>query len=350
MVGTHTHHYYVLNFEPGIQKGICQAEGCGAVKFFPLEYEKEHGGEILKRVAELNRANGNKGAENMPEILPEQAQIGNKIGNSDSGETAALPKLVEVNLTREQKAAIAREAKERGIKVVAAEHKLDWKVVRAWVLTYCHFTSKGENSVRILGEREQTLNFREDNKELIIKDYNSMLLRVFLVKWHLSSKTWQTLREKWQVKSKFLIPVSRSRPALAKSEPDLTLLSKPKKEPDKVRQPDKREQKLKFLEENTELITKDYNSMRLPDFLVKWQMSIRTWQKLKKLQQIKGKGRHQAPSQKSVSQPDKISESIKPPDGNGLPPFPVFDSTWPMLVQIEWLQTYRKLARGTDAS
>ncbi len=47
-----------------------------------------------------------------------------------------------VELTREQKAAIAQDAANRGIKVVATELNLDWKVIRAWVLTYCKKTAK----------------------------------------------------------------------------------------------------------------------------------------------------------------------------------------------------------------
>ena len=33
-----------------------------------------------------------------------------------------------------------------------------------------------------------------------------------------------------------------------------------------------------------------------------------------------------------------------------LPPFPDFDSAWPMLTQIEWLKTYKELAvKGNHA-
>jgi hypothetical protein len=43
---------------------------------------------------------------------------------------------------------------------------------------------------------------REAHKNEIIADYNSMKLREFLAKWHLSTITWKKLADAWQVKRK----------------------------------------------------------------------------------------------------------------------------------------------------
>jgi len=53
------------------------------------------------------------------------------------GKIQCDPKLSLPALSREEKTAIAREAKERGVKVVAAERQLPMIMVRSWVGAYC---------------------------------------------------------------------------------------------------------------------------------------------------------------------------------------------------------------------
>ena len=55
---------------------------------------------------------------------------------------------VESNLTREERIAIAQDAANRGFKVVAAERGLDWKVLRAWVMSYCRKKAKAPAPVQ----------------------------------------------------------------------------------------------------------------------------------------------------------------------------------------------------------
>jgi len=69
--------------------------------------------------------------------------------------TSASGKAVE--FTSDQKAAIAREARERGIKTVALEKKLPWTLIRAWVGCYCRRPDSDIGNARPENRRNYTL-------------------------------------------------------------------------------------------------------------------------------------------------------------------------------------------------
>lgn len=51
-------------------------------------------------------------------------------------------------------------------------------------------------------KRKELARYYETNKEALLADYHSMLLRDFRLKWHLSTSYWGKLKLKWNVKGK----------------------------------------------------------------------------------------------------------------------------------------------------
>jgi len=141
--------------------------------------------------------------------------------------------------------------------------------------------------------------------------------------------------------------------------------------PDSIRpmvppKPTQRKNRAAYWEQNKEAILRDYYLMRLPDFLLRWQIATTTWIKLKEVWGVKGKGRgrgkprSQAPEQPKPESPSatKVNEShleelkvpasiqvtiMQMPASTGLPKLPDFDGSWPELVQLRWLDVYREL-------
>lgn len=50
--------------------------------------------------------------------------------------------------------------------------------------------------------RKKWVAYWEDNKEAIIRDYYSMTVREFYLRWHIATTTWKKLRDKWGLKPK----------------------------------------------------------------------------------------------------------------------------------------------------
>jgi len=154
--------------------------------------------------------------------------------------------------------------------------------------------------------------------------------------------------------------------------------------PDSIRptvppKPKQRKNQAQYWEQNKEAILQDYHSMTVLALFGKWHMPATTWMKLKKLWEVKGKGRgkpgSRAPKQPKPESPSatKVNESeldatkvnkgepraastkdrrliylgtFIAVEDKGLPVFPEFDTSWPELVQLRWLDVYRELAGG----
>uniref|UniRef100_A0A6M3IRS5 Uncharacterized protein n=1 Tax=viral metagenome TaxID=1070528 RepID=A0A6M3IRS5_9ZZZZ len=118
----------------------------------------------------------------------------------------------------------------------------------------------------------------------------------------------------------------------------------------------------KFYEDNKEAILRDYQDLTLKEFYAKRAIWAGTWTALKRAWGIQGKypkNAHRKPiADKATDEPKvtKVSKVTKVNKGNlvslgtftveaasELPAFPAFNDNWPMLTQIEWLQTYRVL-------
>ena len=103
-------------------------------------------------------------------------------------------------------------------------------------------------------------------------------------------------------------------------------------------------------EDNKEAILGDYRSLTIKEFFDKWHLNSNSWTKLKREWGVKGKYKRKAPFDTKVTKVHKgnsvASMGVICDEVNkGLPPFPAFSDTWPMLVQIEWLLTYKELVK-----
>jgi len=52
-------------------------------------------------------------------------------------------------------------------------------------------------------KRKDNWGYYEQNKEAILADYLLMKLLIFLERWHMTTRTWQMLKKKWEVKNKW---------------------------------------------------------------------------------------------------------------------------------------------------
>ncbi|MDP2730302.1 MAG: hypothetical protein Q8O55_07460 [Dehalococcoidales bacterium] len=169
----HSHNFQLRKEEFGISKGSC---GCGAVKYF---VDDPGDTEVMERALLLNRKHGKEGNV--------MVQASSDKATENTTETKGVP-VVNSELTKDQKKAIAEDAVKRGIKLVASEHSLDWQVVRGWTLTYT--------------DRKVNLEMFDKDKEAIIHDYQTVKLKDLFKKWHFYSSTWLKLKERWKVKGK----------------------------------------------------------------------------------------------------------------------------------------------------
>ena len=76
-----------------------------------------------------------------------------------------------LNLPRDEKEAIAKEAKERGIKVVASEKGLPWVMVRAWVGAYCRERKDEVKPPTVIGHTPRAYH-RKAKKEPLTPEAN----------------------------------------------------------------------------------------------------------------------------------------------------------------------------------
>lgn len=135
-------------------------------------------------------------------------------------------------------------------------------------------------------------------KDKVIADYHSMTVREFLKKWHLSSNTWNKLKERWGVKSKGRV----NRYARRDVNPAKTAIEEP-------------------VEEVAQTGDKPQLSV---DYEITFDDS--------KFQEII----------KNIETRWKELERLLPPG------FPAFRWWWRKDVQVEWLKTYAKLMLGRE--
>jgi len=134
---------------------------------------------------------------------------------------------------------------------------------------------------------------------------------------------------------------------MTQNAPEATSIAQNEPEPVKSK---RRHRLPRYCEDNKEGIIQDYNALTLKEFYAKQRFSSTTWTALKKKWGVRGKW-----LRKAKTLPDtKVTKVHK---GNPLvslgtytveaaselPDFPAFDSAWPVLTQIEWLQTYKAL-------
>jgi len=125
----------------------------------------------------------------------------------------------------------------------------------------------------------------------------------------------------------------------------------------------------RYYDKNKDAILKDLEHLGLKEMCRRWGISQSTWcttQKGKKVglavrwgvalpetKQAKRETKasksesHKSPSDTKVNKGDRLVSLgiFRVEVASELPDFPPFDSSWSTLTQIEWLQTYRELAR-----
>jgi len=98
-------------------------------------------------------------------------------------------------------------------------------------------------------------------------------------------------------------------------------------------------------EADKEAIVEDYDTLTLKEFFAKQHISSDAWAKLKKKWGVTGRMPHKDSSLKGNLVSLGTYEVV---EDKGLPPFPPFNDSWPMLTQISWLETYAKITEGKN--
>ena len=123
-------------------------------------------------------------------------------------------------------------------------------------------------------------------------------------------------------------------------------LELPENTGNKLKLPDNRpglEARLAWLEENREEVIKDYQTMNLRDFYIKWKLTNARWNYLRDLWQVVSKGKRNRytdvkPLKKHTGNPLHGFDKLKL-----LPAFPEFNPTWSDELRIVWLNVYAEI-------
>ena len=110
----------------------------------------------------------------------------------------------------------------------------------------------------------------------------------------------------------------------------------------------------KFYDHNKEAIIESLREIGRPKTEEAWGIAhstmsqlLKRWQKedptLKLPKAKQGRQKQEKPVKKA---PAPAPRPARTPDKAALPELPAFSDSWPMLVQIEWLKTYRDLKLG----
>jgi len=106
-----------------------------------------------------------------------------------------------------------------------------------------------------------------------------------------------------------------------------------------------------YWEKHKEEVLADLKRIGYSQTVKRWKISPGVLTKLRGNKGLKSRGKVIIPDKPSPEQPKEANgEPIflgthKVVATNTLPGFPSFNDNWPMLTQIEWLQTYRELVR-----
>lgn len=144
---------------------------------------------------------------------------------------------------------------------------------------------------------------------------------------------------------------------LNKQEQGGVVMSKPNTKSAIPPKPASRYEMKRYYEDNKEAILEDLAELGEKEMLRRWGISQATWLSSKKGSLIGIAVRWGIVSQEGTRPPNGMSqlpEGMEPcekqvPDAarvnKAFPAFPPFDASWPTEVQIEWIITYRELAR-----
>jgi len=126
---SHSHCWKLEPYERYISVGFC---ACGAKRYFANVF----GTEEIARANELNRELGWEPVRYRPGATDNINKHKEEETMKEQPEVEANPS-IEIIQTREQKARIAREAQQKGVKETAILYDTPWKYVRAWIGAYC---------------------------------------------------------------------------------------------------------------------------------------------------------------------------------------------------------------------
>lgn len=337
----HTHHWQLVKEEPGIAKGTC---GCGAVRFFvddPSDKEK------MERANLLNKKHGKEGIMTLnkppaPEPLVKGLVPPRPLIPASAGLRERMK--ISYDYYESNKAPIIKEWEELGKP----------KTLKRWGIEQASLDGLLDRwGLRAKPEKKEPPHKRggieqfDKDKDAIIRDYQTMKLREFLRKWHISTVRWNKLQGRWKVPGKKpSIGIANRKQKAAKAQ------GQPKADTPVVSSELTEEEmaaiciKCEHLEYHNGKMHCAYEVCPL-GYKLKTETGISTTRQPLSITKEAVRGT-KAPQTETPTDLRLLIVPL-PPLPAALPALPEFDSLWPSDVKMKWLDVLEKMAvRGGE--